>query len=166
MEYRGPRGRLMVPMVCEGIFRSMSVLPTLLRLLFPSWAFFDRAGDPPVLEMRVLASDTPPEGWQPVVQAPPRRWWHLLFNPHGTLALAEQTLVERWHAELEEGAETEVTRALVERLVTVSAREAVTSGTDAKRQYRLRINTAPPVLPDGSHDNRDSAALVLRVLQP
>jgi hypothetical protein len=162
----GRKGSLMVPMVREGSFRSMLALPTLFRLLFPSWAFFDRAGDPPVLEMRAFSSNTPAEEWQPVVQAPPRRWWHLLFNPHGTLALAEQTLVERWHAELEDGAETEVTRALVERLVAASARDIVTSTTDTKRQYRLRIHSALPVLPDGSNDDRDCAVLVLRSVQP
>ena len=67
---------------------------TLLRLLFPTWAFFERPHAPPLLEVLVSATngDT---AWQPALIPSPRRWWQLFVNPLGTLVLAEQTHVER-----------------------------------------------------------------------
>ena len=39
------------------------LLSTLLRLLFPSWPFFDEAVTPPTLEVRRVASSGDEGGW-------------------------------------------------------------------------------------------------------
>ena len=75
-------------------------LSVLLRLLFPSWAFFDIVGEPPSLEVLVHHEHHPTGVWQRVVYPARRRWWHILFNPAGTRTLAAQTVVERCYAEL------------------------------------------------------------------
>ena len=70
----------------------------LLRVLIPSWRFFETAGWLPELSMRF-------EGewdWHPVLAPPPRRWRHLFFNPEGNLHLALQTTVERLVIEINE----------------------------------------------------------------
>lgn len=123
----------------------MSAIQTLLRLLFPSWAFFDHAGDVPSLEVRPQPAQL--DVWYPVVQPPARRWWHLLLNPRGTQALAEQTLVERWHSEVEESEESVGTRALVERLVAEYVRASGDSRVGPSWEYRLVVDSA---LPHGS----------------
>jgi hypothetical protein len=76
-------------------------LSTLLRLLFPSWEFFDVARRPPALEVLVRHENRPTGVWQRVVYPPTRRWWHLVCNPAGTRTLAAQTIVERCYAELD-----------------------------------------------------------------
>lgn len=71
------------------------LLATLARLVFPSWAFFDRLGEPAALELR-------PDGataWLPAVVPVPRRWWHVVWHPAGTRTLAAQGVVERAVAE-------------------------------------------------------------------
>ena len=107
--------------------------------------------------------------WHRVVQAPARRWWHVFLHDGGMAALAEQTLVERWSDELEAGVETEVTRALVERLAAVRAAalagELGVARADGARadgggrgswEYRLRVDTL----------RSDTEPLVRRTLDP
>ncbi len=171
--------------VC-GRFADMSALHALLRLLFPSWAFFDTAGAAPVLEVRAHAATDPlltssPHGWQPVVRPLKRRLWHVLFNPGGTLTLAEQTIVERWHSEIEEEVESDVTRAMVERLVAAHVAALGAARRDVQWQYRLRVGDTLPFEGGGVSDTvgdeddtsgRNSEAggkgedLVLRSLPP
>lgn len=78
----------------------------LFRALFPSWRFFDRPGDPYILEAC----------WNPDAHQTERRWervyepvrfdaWNLLLNPHGNWVMAWQSLVERLAMELEEAGE-------------------------------------------------------------
>jgi hypothetical protein len=116
----------------------MSAIQTLLRLLFPSWAFFDHAGDVPELEVRPQSAQL--DVWYPVVQPPARRWWQMFLNPRGTQALAVQTLVERWHSEVEESEESVVTRALVERLVAEYVRASGDSRVGPSWEYRLVVD--------------------------
>lgn len=86
---------------------------TLLRLLFPSWAFFDEAVIPPTLEVRRTSMNGADEPWVSAVRAPRRRWWHVAFNPEGTRALAAQTLVERLYlAEVNGEADSDDARLL------------------------------------------------------
>lgn len=97
-------------------FGRMPLLTSLLRLLFPSWAFFNVASAPPSLEVRAT---TPPDAsgpWLAVVRAPRRRWWHLFFNARGTQALARQTVVERWQAEHDAGEDESVSWALLQNM--------------------------------------------------
>lgn len=116
-----------------------------MRLLFPSWAFFDEAAAPPTLEVR-RASDVGDDGpWTAVVRAMPRRWWQLLFNPEGTRTLAAQTLVERLYLAIANGeAESDdaiTTRALVENLAETAAVHALRSGADEGLQWRIVVRT-------------------------
>ena len=97
----------------------MTPSSTLLRQLFPSWAFFDVTGLPPTLQVRLLPSRDAAGGWRNVIRPPRRRWWHVVFNPEGTQTLAAQTLVERCYTELLELGEQ--TPAYRESLVLVRA---------------------------------------------
>lgn len=94
----------------------MPLLTSLLRLLFPSWAFFDVASTPPALEVRATTPSDAPGPWLAVIRAPRRRWWHLIFNAGGTQTLARQTVVERWQAEHEAGADESVSLALLQNM--------------------------------------------------
>lgn len=133
----------------------MPLLRTLLRLIFPSWAFFDVAMAPPVLEVRVFSATGEAGPWRAAVQAPRRRWWHLVFNPSGTRALAWQTVVERW---CDEHVGTppnqaaapggDVTSTLLEHLAEGAARQL---GAGAGWQWRIVVTegAAPTVVAEG-----------------
>jgi hypothetical protein len=141
----------------------MPILAVLLRLLFPSWAFFDVAGAPPTLEVRAHPPGGAPGPWMAVVRAPARRWWHLVFNPEGTRALAEQTLVERWCDELEAGgmesARESVTGALVGQLAASAAPPGWRTGREAGWQYRLVVADTDRADADGADDVRFLSAV-------
>lgn len=62
-----------------------------LRVLVPSWRFFDVAAAPLALQAR-RAADAP---WVPLPPPPRRRWYAALWNPAGNLALAEHAVVEQ-----------------------------------------------------------------------
>src|SRR5690606_31736120 len=66
----------------------------LIRLLLPSWKFFDQIGAMPSLCCRhrlVNGTHTP---WIPCILAPSsRRWYHLFINPEGNLYLAKYSLL-------------------------------------------------------------------------
>jgi len=88
----------------------------LLRLLFPSWAFFDAVTDVPRLEVRSWPTGVAPDVWWPVLTAPARGVGHLLYNPEGTEHLALQALVDRFAVECETGDNHTVTATLLTRL--------------------------------------------------
>ena len=111
---------------------------TLLKLLFPSWEFFDDATLPPTLQCRRFPFQGEPGGWIDVVQPPPRRWWNLLFNAKGTETLAAQTLVERWYTELTELEEHDPTYQQTLALVTALAEHAV-AHHHADEPWQLRL---------------------------
>jgi hypothetical protein len=130
----------------------MPLLTTLLRLLFPSWAFFDVASAPPALEVRPRPANGEPGAWRAVVQAPPRRWWHLVFNPLGTRALLQQTLVERWCDEVDGTATNELddstaamTTRLLEHLAEGATVGAWRSGGDAGWEWRVVVREGAAV---------------------
>lgn len=67
-----------------------------LRLLFPSWKFFDRPGHLIRLDYRLQHADSAiTSNWQPVLQSQKRTWTCLFLNPQGNLHLACQSLVEQ-----------------------------------------------------------------------
>jgi len=130
------------------------LLVALSRLLFPSWAFFDVAGATPMLEVRRCAPAGAGEHgeenakacsgqWLAALQAPTRRWWHLLFNPAGTRMLAAQTLVERWLMEqARDGADApaaQLSLELVTNLAASSIPDAWRSGAQAGWQWRVTL---------------------------
>jgi hypothetical protein len=76
-------------------------LAALLRVLFPSFRFFDDVAPLPTLYVRT--GDGAALGpWQPALQAPPRRLRHALWNPEGNLHLAHGSLLERLISDLAE----------------------------------------------------------------
>lgn len=65
-----------------------------IRVLIPTWRFFDRLGRVPELVYRVkFGGKFGP--WIPAFEKPKRRFYHLFLNPEGNLYLAYNTLVDR-----------------------------------------------------------------------
>jgi hypothetical protein len=65
-----------------------------LRVLLPSWRFFEAPGDVPVLSVR-WGSDASRLGpWHAVALRPARHVAMLVFNPSGNLALAHAALLQ------------------------------------------------------------------------
>ncbi len=56
-----------------------------MRLLIPSWRFFDITGTIPGLYVRVLGSKDFPDQWIDILHPPDLHWHSLLFNPLGNL---------------------------------------------------------------------------------
>jgi hypothetical protein len=95
----------------------------LWRLLFPSWAFFDRVSSVPRLETRSLDPQGTPSRWQAAMSAPRRGAGSVLYHPAGTVHLAMQSLVERCAAELDDDITDATTQALVESLARWTRRD-------------------------------------------
>ena len=74
-------------------------MPNLWRVFVPSWRFFDRIGPRP----RVFVRSVGESEWTLALVAPPRRWTSLVFNPRGNLHHADQNLVDRLLAEIQNG---------------------------------------------------------------
>ncbi len=71
-------------------------LVALVRVLFPSWRFFDDVQVAPVLVVRTATGDGGFGEWLPLLSPPPRAWpLSLVWNPAGNLHLAEHVLLER-----------------------------------------------------------------------
>lgn len=62
-----------------------------LRILFPTWKFFNRLGTVPELLYRMNGQVE----WTPAFVKPNRTFFNLFLNPEGNLYLAKQSLVER-----------------------------------------------------------------------
>lgn len=99
----------------------------LLRLLFPSWAFFDTVTEVPVLEAR-LGNGRRAGMWRSVLQAPARSSLALVYNPEGTAHLALQGAVDRLAAECEHAMVDAVTRDHVAAIAESAVREWVDAG--------------------------------------
>ncbi|MBX2988345.1 MAG: hypothetical protein KF802_10660 [Bdellovibrionaceae bacterium] len=80
----------------------MKKAASLLRVLLPSWRFFERAGQVPQLAYRLLPSDPAPGAWIPCPAPVSRSWRHLVLNPRGNRNLAFHGLVERLMMDLNE----------------------------------------------------------------
>ena len=72
----------------------------LVRVLIPSWRFFDGISESPLLLARVANPDAPFGPWLPVLHPPRRALRDVLWNPRGNLALACNALVEHLVADL------------------------------------------------------------------
>lgn len=68
---------------------------SLVRVLVPSWRFFDDLQVTPTLLVRVARDGEPLGEWTPVLSPPRRSIVHLVWNPAGNLLLAQQSLLER-----------------------------------------------------------------------
>lgn len=135
-----------------GVRRSRIML---LRLLFPSWAFFDAVTDVPRLEIRLMPSSALPGEWQPALQAPPRGLRHLLLNTEGTEGLAVQAVVDRFAVECETGLVDAVTHALVERIAARAVHALIgasSASPDRAFRWQWRIVAVHAVPSASTHD--------------
>lgn len=99
-------------------------LVSLVRVLVPSWRFFDDLQVTPTLLVRVARDGEAFGEWAPVLSPPRRSILHLVWNPEGNLLLAQQSLLERllmdvgeWDERGATGPETLVSYQLVLNLV-------------------------------------------------
>lgn len=105
----------------------------LLRLLFPSWAFFDRVTEVPRLELQTFDERGVPSPWRAVLTAPPRTPLALVFHPHGTAHLAQQSAVERFAV----GADRQEIDAVAHDVVAAIARRALSPATATSWRWRV-----------------------------
>ena len=64
----------------------------MLKLLFPSWAFFDSSGDNIEIQTRSIESNFP---WRSMPTPPPRKPWHVLLNERHNHYLYTYSLADR-----------------------------------------------------------------------
>ncbi len=122
-----------------------------LRVLFPSWRFFEEVGSTLSLEYRFQAADSGLSEWTEALTRPATRWHSFLFNPDGNLFLAEQSLLQRLEEEIgasdpahSEALEQTTSFQLVKRLVHFQLRER---GTAFNRfQFRIGRSSAHEAL--------------------
>jgi hypothetical protein len=105
----------------------------LLRLLFPSWAFFDRVTEVPRLELQTFDERGGPSSWREALTAPPRTPLALVYHPHGTAHLAQQSAVERFAV----GAERQEFDAVARDVVAAIARRALSPATATSWRWRV-----------------------------
>jgi hypothetical protein len=76
----------------------------LLRSFFPNWKFYQSTGHIPMLFFRCSTCREALETaeWQLMYPRAERRWWHLFHNPETNLKLAQQNLIDHFHADLYE----------------------------------------------------------------
>ena len=123
---------------------SPHALLTMLRVLVPSWRFFDDLHESPALLARVAPPGADFGPWRPILIPPARGLASLFFNPAGNLLLAHHSLLERlladvsaWDDTREPGPESLVTYQLVLNLVraTIAADGGPQLGT--RCQFKL-----------------------------
>jgi len=83
----------------------------LVRVLIPSWRFFDDISESPLLLARVATLGAPFGPWFPVLPPPRRALRDLLWNPGGNLALACNALVDHLVSDLADFDESGAIRA-------------------------------------------------------
>ncbi len=116
-----------------------------LRVLVPSWRFFEDVGHALKLECRF---GTPQEQgeWHEVLRRPTPAWHSFLFNPSGNLFLAQQSLLQRLESDISEldpeqteTFEQATSFLLVKRLVRSHLAE---QGVPAGTTFQFRISRA------------------------
>ncbi|MEN9723394.1 MAG: hypothetical protein RJB38_1380 [Pseudomonadota bacterium] len=113
-----------------------------LRVLFPSWRFFESLGTTARLEIRTRHEDLGWGAWRPAIKIPERGWLSWVLNPAGNRAFAEQSAVEHLVSEVEshelvpEALLQSVTYQVVQRIAQEAAgREWV--------QFRILLRGSP-----------------------
>ncbi|MEP7380176.1 MAG: hypothetical protein ABI910_00745 [Gemmatimonadota bacterium] len=116
----------------------------IVRVLFPSWRFFDDVQTSPALLVRVAPGGEAFGAWRMLLVPTHRSWTTIVWNPAGNLRLAEHALLDRLLADVAEwedttvpGPESFVSYELVLNLVrgTLSADGAV--GDASRFQFKL-----------------------------
>jgi hypothetical protein len=73
--------------------QSMSL--SLVRVLIPTWRFFEESGSVPVLFIRTRGENGTWTPWEPGLRKNTRKWASLFLNAQGNLFLAQSGLVEQ-----------------------------------------------------------------------
>ncbi len=102
----------------------------LLRVLFPSWRFFENIGVNSWLQVRSRASEGEWTEWQNALTPPLRSWTAILHNPEGNLYFARQSAVEHLVAEAEARPDS-VAESVAFAVVRRIAEESVSSGLNS-----------------------------------
>lgn len=110
----------------------------LLRVLIPSWRFFDDVGHVSKLFYQTnLATQ-----WQPCFQPLPRHWYQLLLNPQTNLRMALNSLVERLVSEISESTEAnkdQIPQSVSYQLVKNLVRHQARSQNTNIKTFRFKI---------------------------
>lgn len=76
--------------------RNFGNLRLVLKLLLPSWNFFNDFDEVTQLEFCVSRDGAAESAWQPLhPMHSTRSWWRAVFNPEGNLELLEKSLLDR-----------------------------------------------------------------------
>ena len=113
----------------------------LLRVLFPSWRFFDSAAPTPRLLVRTAEPGAPLGTYRDALPPLPRRWSSLFLNAEGNLRLAYHGLLERLVsdvAELEEG-DAEGARGLVSYELVMNLARASLSAAERAERFQFKV---------------------------
>jgi hypothetical protein len=112
----------------------------LLRVLFPSWRFFESIAPTPNLSYRVARAGEDFGGWRDALPPVARTPLSLLLNARGNLQLAAQSLVERLFEDLDAmppaEAQENVSYQLVQCLVQTRLRD---DAAEAGHRYQFRL---------------------------
>lgn len=126
-------------------------LVALVRVLFPSWRFFDDVQETTALLVRVAKAGEAYGAWRAVLPTPERTLVQLAWNPAGNLRLAQYALLDRLLSDVAEWDERETAlgpETLVSyQLVLNLARTAIAAGdrhaADGRLQFKLVDALAP-----------------------
>ena len=118
----------------------------LLRVLIPSWRFFDAIGDHCQLLARVAGPDGRFGPWLALLGPPPRAWWNVVWHPDGNLSLACHSLLDRLQADLAAGDDDEDPEQLVSYRVVLDLVRWSVRGQEgaALVQFELIGSSQPP----------------------
>lgn len=130
----------------------------LVRVLFPSWRFFDDIQATPSLRVRWAEGDGALGEWRDLTPRVHRRWpLALVWNPTGNLRLAEHVLLERlmddvaeWNERDSLGVESMVSYELVVHLVRERLAAARVADTAMRFQFKL---VESPTVAGGSEED-------------
>lgn len=128
-----------------------------LRVVVPSWRFFDRIVPGPRLLYRMQAPGAEFEPWEPLFRDETRPLSALLFNPRGNLRLAYYGLLEQLTDDLAELADADqaerlVSYALVRDLVRHHLPRPLLAVRGLQYQFKL---SQPAQLSKGAAEEQD-----------
>ena len=126
-----------------------------MRVLFPSWRFFEDVGSALYLQYRLSAPSAEPGPWRDALRQPPRRWSSFLLNAEGNLFLAAHSLLQRLESEIGEldpahtsAFEGSVSFRLTQNLVQEQIRRDEPATAGMRFQFRVTRSTPAGSTPE------------------
>ena len=117
----------------------------LMRVIIPSWRFFDQPDEPLRLEWRANTES----GWTPLLTPRRRPFFSIIFNPNGNVSFAAHALLEQLISDLSDSDSNgneiaiQVSSALVQNLVRQQLTER---GALGSTPFQFRVRAAAEVL--------------------